>query len=54
MQRYTAGESGGGGHPLWSVGLRGEGQLVGVGDSGLDLGSCWLRDPAGGAVIHVE
>ena len=42
-----AGESGGGGHPVWSVGLRGEGQLVGVGDSGLDLSSCWLRDPAG-------
>ena len=36
-----------GGHPLWSVGLTGDGQLVGAGDSGLDLDSCWLRDPVG-------
>jgi len=34
-------------HPLWALGLRGQGQLVGVGDSGLDLDSCWLRDLVG-------
>lgn len=27
--------------------LTSQGQLVGVGDSGLDLDSCWLRDPGG-------
>jgi len=34
-------------HPFWSpaVGLRGEGQVVGVGDSGLDLDSCYFFDP---------
>jgi subtilisin family serine protease len=36
-------------HPLWDAGLRGDGQVVGVGDSGLDLGSCWLRDKTGTA-----
>ena len=34
-------------HPLWAAGLRGAGQLVGVGDSGLNLESCFLRDPLG-------
>ena len=33
--------------PLWAAGLRGAGQLVGVGDSGLNLESCFLRDPLG-------
>ena len=35
-------------HPFWApaVGLRGEGQVVGVGDSGLDLDSCYFFDPA--------
>jgi hypothetical protein len=34
-------------HPLFApaVGLRGEGQVVGVGDSGLDMDSCYFFDP---------
>ncbi|ACO66180.1 ATP-binding cassette superfamily [Micromonas commoda] len=32
-------------HPVWRAGIRGENVLVGVGDSGLDVGSCWLADP---------
>ncbi len=33
-------------HPFWPLGLRGEGQVVGVGDSGLDVDSCYFFDPA--------
>jgi subtilisin family serine protease len=35
-------------HPFFAagVGLRGEGQLIGVGDSGLDMDSCFFFDPA--------
>ncbi|KAL6760977.1 peptidase S8/S53 domain-containing protein [Haematococcus lacustris] len=33
-------------HPLWDAGLDGAGQLVGVVDSGLDMGSCYFWDPA--------
>jgi hypothetical protein len=29
-------------HPLWAAGLAGQGQLVGVGDSGLDVTSCFF------------
>ena len=32
-------------HPVWAAGLRGEGQVVGVGDSGVDVGSCYFYDP---------
>ncbi|KAI8468820.1 MAG: ATP-binding cassette superfamily [Monoraphidium minutum] len=34
-------------HPFWApgVGLRGEGVVVGVGDSGLDMDSCYFFDP---------
>ena len=32
-------------HPVWRAGIRGENVLVGVGDSGLDVRSCWLADP---------
>jgi len=32
---------------VWDKGIRGEGQIVGVMDSGLDYNSCWFRD--GGA-----
>jgi len=32
-------------HPLWSKGLDGQGQLVGVGDSGIDMDSCYFFDP---------
>ena len=37
-------------HPLWRAGLQGQGQVVGVGDSGLDLTSCWLSDTSGASV----
>eukprot|EP00897_Mesotaenium_endlicherianum_P003410 jgi/Mesen1/3097/ME000184S02162 len=30
--------------PLWDAGLMGEGQIVGVGDSGVDFQSCFFRD----------
>ncbi|GFH32022.1 uncharacterized protein HaLaN_31169, partial [Haematococcus lacustris] len=33
-------------HPLWEAGLDGAGQLVGVVDTGLDMGSCFFWDPA--------
>lgn len=32
-------------HPIWAAGLRGEGQVVGVGDSGVDMDSCYFYDP---------
>jgi len=47
--RDAAGASGGAGRPVWDAGLTGRGQLVGVGDSGLDVDSCWLRDRDGNA-----
>lgn len=33
--------------PLWDRGLKGQGQIVGILDSGLDYGSCFFRDPDG-------
>ncbi len=35
--------------PVWDKGLHGEGQIVGVMDSGLDYNSCWFRDTGGAA-----
>jgi subtilisin family serine protease len=32
-------------HPFWSKGLDGKGQLIGVGDSGIDVDSCYFFDP---------
>jgi subtilase family serine protease len=32
---------------IWDKGLHGEGQIVGLGDSGLDYDMCYFRDPAG-------
>jgi subtilisin family serine protease len=32
---------------IWDKGLHGEGQLVGIGDTGLDYDMPWFRDPAG-------
>jgi hypothetical protein len=29
--------------PLWRAGLRGEGQIIGQGDSGIDVDSCYFR-----------
>lgn len=33
-------------HPIWSAGIRGEDQIVGCGDSGIDVDSCFFFDPA--------
>ncbi|WP_224961149.1 S8 family serine peptidase [Geomonas subterranea] len=32
---------------IWDKGIHGEGEIVGVGDSGLDYDIPWIRDPAG-------
>ncbi|KAG5186293.1 hypothetical protein JKP88DRAFT_157122 [Tribonema minus] len=37
-----------GAKPLWSAGLRGHGQVIGVSDTGLDDASCFFRDDARG------
>jgi hypothetical protein len=43
-------------HPFWQppVGLRGEGQVVGVGDSGLDTDSCYFYDPTVSFTANVQ
>ena len=33
--------------PIWQHGLRGENQILGLIDSGLDVDSCWFSDPSG-------
>ncbi|KAK3272231.1 hypothetical protein CYMTET_19460 [Cymbomonas tetramitiformis] len=33
-------------HAIWSAGLRGESQVVGCGDTGIDLDSCFFNDDA--------
>ena len=33
-------------HPLWAAGLDGTGQVIGSGDSGIDVDSCYFNDPA--------
>ena len=35
---------GGSGTPIFDHGLRGQGQLVGAGDTGIDIGMCFFRD----------
>jgi hypothetical protein len=30
--------------PVWNAGLRGNGQLIGIGDSGIDMRSCYFAD----------
>lgn len=32
-------------HPIWNAGIQGEGQVVGCGDSGMDVDSCFFYDP---------
>ena len=32
-------------HPIWAAGIQGEGQIVGCGDSGVDVDSCFFYDP---------
>lgn len=39
---YTGGQQK---HPFWDMGLDGQGQIVGVGDTGLDVKSCFFWDP---------
>lgn len=41
-------------HPFWRMGLDGTGQLLGVGDTGLDMQSCWFRDPAVDFWSHIQ
>ena len=36
--------------PIWKRNLRGQNEIVGVGDTGLDVDSCYFRDPYGNAV----
>jgi subtilisin family serine protease len=33
-------------HPAWAAGLTGAGQILGIGDSGIDTSSCYFNDPA--------
>ncbi|HMA47563.1 MAG TPA: S8 family serine peptidase, partial [Frankiaceae bacterium] len=33
--------------PIWDAGLHGEGQIVGIGDTGLDYDMPWFYDPSG-------
>jgi len=33
--------------PIWDMGLHGEGEVIGVGDSGLDTGHCFFEEAAG-------
>jgi subtilisin family serine protease len=33
-------------HVFWSAGLDGTGEIVGIGDSGIDMDSCFFSDPA--------
>ncbi|QWV94239.1 S8 family serine peptidase [Geomonas oryzisoli] len=35
---------------IWDKGIRGEGEIVGVGDSGLDHDIPWIRDPTGAPI----
>ena len=53
-QSGTAGFNGGradtaGTTPIWEMGLHGEGEIIGVGDSGLDTGHCFFEEATGGA-----
>ncbi|KPI90684.1 subtilisin-like serine peptidase [Leptomonas seymouri] len=32
--------------PLWDLGLNGSGEIIAIGDSGVDTESCYFRDPA--------
>ena len=34
--------------PIWDMGLHGEGEVIGVGDSGLDTGHCFFEEATGG------
>ena len=34
--------------PIWDMGLHGEGEIIGVGDSGLDVGHCFFEEATGG------
>src|SRR5262249_968876 len=34
-----------GNRPIWGKGLTGQGQIVAIGDTGMDLSSCFFHDP---------
>ena len=42
----AGGESAANAHPFWDAGVSGQGQIIGVGDSGLDMDHCAYVDPA--------
>lgn len=33
-------------HPFWDADLNGDGEIIGIGDSGIDMESCFFKDPA--------
>ncbi len=33
-------------HPLWKSGINGTGQVIGCGDTGVDVGNCYFYDPS--------
>ena len=37
--------------PLWEAGLRGQGQLIGIGDSGIDMRSCYFAHEFNGSLL---
>lgn len=45
IQTYVPGD-----RRIWSQGVRGDGQIVGVGDTGLDHDMCFFADPAGAPI----
>jgi subtilase family serine protease len=45
IQTYVPGST-----RIWDMGLHGEGEIVGVGDSGLDHDMCFFRDPNGAPI----
>jgi hypothetical protein len=42
----AGGRAAGAQHPFWQAGLAGKGQLIGIGDSGLDMTHCAFADVA--------
>jgi len=38
--------------PIWDMGIHGEGEVIGVGDSGLDVGHCFFEDAPGGTAAN--
>lgn len=45
IQTYVPGST-----RIWDMGLHGEGEIVGVGDTGIDYDMCFFRDPSGAPI----